>query len=157
MKTALLCLLLLALGVAILEWRRRRVRRRARTLTRLLDGADAVERLLYRTRERMGAMHGVLGRVPDDIGAAARASLDSEQAVQDALRDVLQHRLWIDRHGSEATQAELDTACDAMERARSRIGDELARLDRAAAALTRATDEALEAAAREPAALRRRQ
>ncbi|MBS7457636.1 hypothetical protein [Coralloluteibacterium stylophorae] len=148
-------LLLFASVATVFAVARLRAQRRQRTLARLLDGADEVERLLYRTRRRMSDVGGVLGRVPEDIGASARASLDSEGAIQDALRDVLQHRLWIDRHGADASQDELDAACAAMDRARERIDGELRRLEGAAAALAEATDAVMEAAAREPDALRR--
>ncbi len=149
-------LVLLALAAAAALWLRRRAQRRQNALGRLLDGADAMERLLHRTRDRMNAMRGVVERVPDDVGAVARASLDSDQPIQDALRDVLQHRLWIQRHGGHASQRELDEACAALDRARERITAELDRLERAGAELTEATDAALEAARREPPELRRR-
>lgn len=151
---ALLAVLVLA-AVAVL-WQRLRALRRQRSLARLLDGADEMERLLHRTRERMEAMHAVIGRVPEDMAAIARASLDSERLVQDGLRDVLEHRLWIRSHSGSARQSELDAACAALDRARLRIAQELDRLDRAGADLAQATAAAHEAAAREPAALRRR-
>lgn len=147
-------LFLAAASVAAL-WFRQRAQRRQGTLSRLLDGADDMERLLHRIRERMTAMRDVVDRVPDEVGAVARASLDHDRQVQEALRDVLEHRLWIQRHGDHASQAELDEACATMERARDRITAELSRLERAGADLTRATDAALEAARREPPALRR--
>lgn len=148
-------LVLLALTAAAALWLRQRALRRQRALGRLLDGADAMENLLHRTRERMDAMRNVVDRVPDEVGAVARASLDSEQRIQDALRDVLEHRLWIQRHGPHASPRELDAACAAMDRARERITAELDRLERAGAELTQATDAAIEAARREPPELRR--
>ncbi len=152
---ALLLAVLTLAAIAVL-WQRLRAQHRQRSLARLLDGADEMERLLHRTRERMEAMHTVIGRVPEDMAAIARASLDSERQVQDGLRDVLEHRLWIRSHADSARQSELDAACAALDRARERIAQELDRLDRAGADLAQATDAAHEAAAREPAALRRR-
>lgn len=128
---------------------------RERALIRLLDGADQLERLLHTTRERMAAMQDVVARVPAEIGAVAHASLDSERRVQQALRDLLEHRLWISQHGATAGLAELKQAEAAMLRARDAIASQLARLESAGAELDDVTQAAVEQAAREPAALRR--
>lgn len=128
---------------------------RQRALIRLLEGADEMERLLHRTRERMSAMQAVVGRVPADIGAVARASLDADQRVQQALRDLLEHRLWISRHGATASLQELKQAEAALQRARATIASQLERLETAGAELDDATQTVIEQAAREPAALRR--
>ncbi|MEO5596282.1 MAG: hypothetical protein ABIQ97_03975 [Lysobacteraceae bacterium] len=130
-------------------------RRRQRTLTAIMDSADAMELLLHRTRERMRAVQHVVGRVPADIAADARASLKQEEHLQAAFRDLLQHRLWLQRNASSATRHELDEAAAALRRARERIASELDRLEHAGAELASATDPAIQAAAREPAALRR--
>ena len=147
--------LLAAAGLAVSLWRWRAVRRRHQALTRLLDLADAVERLLDRSQERMGAMQAVVGRVPADMGAVAQASLESALPIREAKRDVLQHRLWIKQQGDTAPQRELDAACAALERVRERLDAELSALDQAGADLARATHAAEEAARREPATLRR--
>ncbi len=128
---------------------------RQRALIRLLEGADEMERLLHRTRERMSAMQAVVGRVPADIGAVARASLDADQRVQQALRDLLEHRLWISRHGATASLQELKQAEAALQRARATIASQLERLESAGAELDDATQAVIEQAAREPASLRR--
>lgn len=156
MDLQILVALLLLLGFVLfglgLRWL---LGRRERALTRLLDSADALEALLKHTRERMGALQQVVGRVPDDIAAVARASLDTEAQVQQALRNVLEHRLWIARHGETATTAQLVAAQDALERARANIAGQLDRLDSVGADLADATQAAVEQAAREPPALRR--
>jgi hypothetical protein len=144
----------LALVLPLLWWVARR-RRRERSLVRLLDLADAVQALLDRSQERMQAMQAVVGRVPSDIAAVARSSLDSTQAIRDAKRDVLQHRLWIQKHGETAAQAELDAACAALDRAHTRLSAQLEELERAGAELAQATEASAEAARREPATLRR--
>lgn len=130
---------------------------RERLLFQLLDRADALEQLLQQTRERMRAMQQVVGRVPDDIGAVARASLAPDELVRQGLRDVLEHRLWISRHGQDAKLGELRAARAAMQRAHERIQSQLDRLESAGAELASATQAAIEQAAREPAALRRGQ
>lgn len=132
-----------------------RARRRDRSLIRLLDLADAMQALLDRSQNRMAAMQAVVGRVPADIAAVAHASLDGTQHILDAKRDVLQHRLWIQKHGQTASQAELDTACAALDRARGRLAAQLDELERAGAELAEATEASAEAARREPATLRR--
>jgi hypothetical protein len=137
-------------------WRRSQGLHRRRTLTRIMDDADAMESLLRRTRDRMGAMKSVVGRMPADIAADARASLDSSDRLKAGFRDLLQHRMWLQQNVSSASQAELDEAAAALERARARIAAELDRLENAGAELESATGPAIEAAGREPPALRRR-
>lgn len=132
-----------------------RARRRERSLVRLLDLADAMQVLLDRSQERMAAMKSVVGRVPADIAAVAHASLDGTQPILDAKRDVLQHRLWIQKHGHSASQSELDTACEALDRARGRLAEQLEQLEQAGAELAQATEASTEAARLEPATLRR--
>lgn len=130
--------------------------RRERSLRHLLDRADALEQILQRTRERMQQMRQVVDRVPEDIAIEAQASLNAEDQVQQGLRNVLEHRLWISKHGLTAPQKELDTACAALDRAYARIAAQLAQLEHAGAELADVTQSALEQAAREPAALTRR-
>ena len=150
--------LLLAMTMLVLVmglWWRGRNRRRQRTLTRIMDDADAVESLLRRTREKMDAMQSVVGRMPADIAAEAHASLDSHDRLQAGFRDLLQHRMWLQQNVDIASQQALDEAARALERAKARITTELDRLDHAAAELDSATGPALAAAVREPPALRR--
>jgi hypothetical protein len=128
---------------------------RERALRRLLDRADALEQLLHTTRERMSSMRQVVQRVPSDIGAVADASLDTQDLVQQALRNLLEHRLWISQKGLTAPKAELDAATAALERAHANISDQLMRLENAGAELADATQASIEQAAREPAALKR--
>lgn len=151
---ALACLLVAVVALLV----HRRAVRRQRTLNRLLDSADAMEGLLLRTRERMQAMRKVvLDQVPEDIGEVARASLRAEAPIRAALRDVLEHRLWIQKHGNSASQHALDEACHALERAHRRLSDELSALESAGAELSAATAAASESARREPESLRRQE
>ncbi|HEY2346602.1 MAG TPA: hypothetical protein VGH80_12120 [Xanthomonadaceae bacterium] len=150
----LIPILLVLVGGAAL-WGIARGRRRQRTLTRIMDDADAVETLLRRTRDKMGAMQTVVGRMPADISAEARASLDSDARLQAGFRDLLQHRMWLQQNVETASQESLDEAAAALERAKARIAAELDRLDNAGAELDSATGAAIEAAVREPPALRR--
>ncbi|MFA5685255.1 MAG: hypothetical protein WCZ65_04605 [Lysobacteraceae bacterium] len=133
----------------------RRLRQRTDLLERLLDGTDALEAALKATRQRMAAMRSVVDRVPADIAAVAQASLDADEPVQQALRNVLEHRLWIARSAQDASLDELRAAVNAIERSRQQIESRLGVLESAGAELAEATRGALEQAAREPAALRR--
>ena len=145
------------LGIfALLTWGLvRYAGRRERALRRLLDRADALEQLLHTTRDRMTSMRQVVQRVPSDIAAEAHASLDAHALVQQALRNLLEHRLWISQQGLTAPKAELDAACAALERAHATISDQLQRLENAGAELADITQASIEQAAREPAALKR--
>ena len=147
---------LVALVLALpLLWWLLRSRRRDRSLLRLLDLADEMQALLDRSQDRMQAMQSVVGRVPADIAEVARSSLASNLPIREAKRDVLQHRLWIQKHGDSASQAELDNACAALDRARTRLAARLDELERAGAELALATEASAEAARREPPNLRR--
>lgn len=153
---AILLLGLVVVAIAIpLFWNHRTRLRRQHTLARMLDLADAVENLLNRSQERMAALRPLVQRVPADIAAEAQASLESSLPIREAKRDVLQHRLWIQKHGDSASQAELDQACAALARVRERLDGQLVELENVGSDLASATQAAAEAALREPAALRR--
>ena len=57
----------------------------------------------------------------------------AQALVQQALRNVLEHRMWISQKGLTATQAEIDAASAALERAHANISDQLTRLENAGA------------------------
>lgn len=145
-------LVLLSLLLLGLQWH---ARHRQQLLMRLLDRTDALEQLLQATRERMGAMKSVVGRVPADIGAVAQASLEADTPVQQGLRNVLEHRLWIARNAATANTSELRRAVAALDRSHQQIASRLRQLEDAGAELARATEAAVEQQQREPAALRR--
>lgn len=127
MGAAVLVLLLLVL--------RQLQQRRTHALSRLLDRADALEALLQQTRERLQALQHVVGQVPSAIAAQASASLETGDLVQQGLRDVLEHRLWIARHGLSAPLRQIKAACTALDRAHARIASQLAQLEAAGAEL----------------------
>ncbi|MGH8107907.1 MAG: hypothetical protein ACREO1_04190 [Arenimonas sp.] len=148
------------LGLIILVWgflwyQRRSLKRRSAGLFHLLDLADDVERLLNLSQKRMQAMQTVVGRVPADIAAVAKAALDSSEQIKAAKRDLLQHRLWIQQHSETASQQEIDKACTALTRSRDRIAEQLEALENAGADLVQATASSEQAAEREPPSLRR--
>jgi hypothetical protein len=147
--------LLLALAVAVVAVFLRGRKVRERRLREVLDQADAVQALLEQASERMAAWRGAVGRLAGDLGHGAEKALDSEPLIREAKRDLLQHRLWIQSHGEQASRHELDTALAALQRAHARLARQLSELEAAGDALTQATDAAHEAARREPASLRR--
>lgn len=134
--------LLLAASLLVIPvlLRQRRNQRRRRVVGNLLDLADDMERLLHRLRNRMQRVQGVVERVPADIGANAHASLERDDLIELALKDLLEHRLWIQRHSEDAAEDELQRALQALTASFSRIQREMDRLERAGRALERAAD-----------------
>lgn len=155
MPSILILVLLFVAVAAPLLWTVRKQKKRRQTLGRMLDLADAVELLLNRSQERMAALRPLVQRVPADIAATAQASLENSLPIRDAKRDVLQHRLWIQKNGELASQRELDDACAALARVRARLDLQLSELENVGSDLASATQAAAEAALREPPALRR--
>ena len=63
---------------------------------------------------------------------------DDDIRTMAALRDLLQHRLWIKQHAVDAGQGELDTAVEALRQSRRSMEQQLQRLDEMTAALREA-------------------
>ncbi len=120
--------LLAAVAIVFLTlgWRRLAHRNLQRSL---VDGADALEVSLQRCRERMGELQKMLGRLPSEMAANANSSLDAGDAFQQALREVLAHRLWIRDHSAAASLRELKTARGALASSKHSVDVQLARLD----------------------------
>lgn len=115
--TTTLLLVLAAVVVAALAFMvRRKSGRRQRAVRELLDSADALEARLRTARAEIEAVAG-----------------DEDDPVRDALRTMLHQRLWLQQHGSRATLEELDTVRTSIDAARTRIEDQLARIERARA------------------------
>jgi flagellin-like hook-associated protein FlgL len=125
-------------GLIYALWRERRWLRREQTLRGLLDMADTLEQQLLSCRERMQTLRGMLVDLPEEMTGDADEALASDHKVQAALRDLLQHRLWIQQHATTAHQAELDIALDALRQSRASMGQQLERLDEITAALRQA-------------------
>lgn len=155
MTTLLIISALLGLACLGLGWQVWRDRRRHTELRRLLDNADALEEVLHQARRRMTDMKQVVGRVAPDIGAVAQASLEADGPVQQGLRNVLEHRLWIARNAESASLHELQRAVAALQRSHSQIAQRLEQLEGAGAALEQAARAVEEQEAREPSSLRR--
>jgi hypothetical protein len=118
----------LALVVLAAWLRERRQGRRSRVLAEILDLADALERELLECRARLREIPALTASLPPAERLSARVTLASEPQVQDALRDLLAHRLWLREHAAQATLAELLAARDALLATCSALAPQLARL-----------------------------
>lgn len=120
------------LGFAFANWRQQR---RNLAIQALLDDADALEACLLDTRTRMRELEGMLGRLPADITESARASLASEVGIQDAMKRVLSHRLWIREHAATAPIAKLHEVRDTARKSLRQLEQQLTRLQQAGSEL----------------------
>jgi hypothetical protein len=120
-----------------LWWRGERRRRHDARLAALLDALDQLEAAIKRYRERMLAMDAEV-RSQGPVSGFRR--IDPEAPMQEALRGVLQHRLWIRDRGRDASAEELDQAIQATVARRTQLDARLAELDSAVGALMAARE-----------------
>lgn len=109
-------------------WRERRLHQRPRVLSEILDLADALERELLECRARMREIPALTANLTSAGHLSAHATLTAEPQVQDALRDLLAHRLWLKEHADTATIESLQAARDALTATRTSLARQLARL-----------------------------
>lgn len=127
--TIVLPIVALALLVMVLAWlRERRLHRRSALLAEILDLADALERELLECRARLREIPALAAALSPTEQLSARATLAAEPQVQDALRDLLAHRLWLKEHAATASMEELTSARNALVATRVSLADQLARL-----------------------------
>lgn len=124
----IILLTLLVLGMVFMGLRA--VRREA-ILRQLLDDADTLEARVLETRTRMRDLEALLGRLPADITESARNTLNSEAGVQQALRLILQHRLWIRDHIHSASISQLRQVRDKVRSSLEKLNEQLGKLDNA--------------------------
>lgn len=129
--------LVVGLIAAWLWWRTERRRRHDARLAALLDALDGLEGTIKRYRERMLAMDAEV-RSQGPVSGYRR--IDPEAPMQEALRGVLQHRLWIRDHGATASERELGEAFEATVARRDQLDARLAELDTAVEALLAARE-----------------
>jgi hypothetical protein len=127
-KILLACAVITAAALLLAWLRERAFRRKPRVLAEILDLADALERELLECRARLREIPGLTARLPPAQQLSARATLAAEPQVQDALRDLLAHRLWLKDHAAGASIEELRSARDALTATRSSLTRQLARL-----------------------------
>lgn len=102
------------LAASLAEVLRRRAAHQQQAMREVLDAADALE---SRLREARSEIHAVAG--------------DEQDPVADAMREMLRQRLWLQRHGAEASVADLVRLRDSIRSAGARIEQQLGRVARA--------------------------
>lgn len=124
MGILLACAAVAALLLLYFIWREQRLRRRRELLVGIMDLADALERELLECRARLREVPALAASLP----LSARATLTAEPLVQDALRDLLAHRLWLKEHADRAPPTELLRAHAALAATRASLAHQLGRL-----------------------------
>lgn len=130
MNVLLVCTVaaLATLGL-IVAWRRElRLSRQRELLAGILDLADALEKELLECRARLREVPALAAALSPAEQVSARATLAAEPQVQEALRDLLAHRLWLKQNAARASEAELVSARDALVATRGALAHQLERL-----------------------------
>lgn len=118
-------ILLLAVFVCL---RARRLQGKPRLLAEIMDLADALERELLECRARLREIPALAATSSPAEQLSARSTIAAEPQVQDALRDLLAHRLWLKENAQSASIAELKSARDALASTRIALAAQLVRL-----------------------------
>ena len=127
--THLLASVVILLLVVLFAWLRElRLQRKPRLLDEILNRADAMERQLLECRARLREIAALAATLPPAKQFSAGTTLAAEPQVQDALRDLLAHRLWLKENAASASLSELQAARDALAATRSTLTGQLARL-----------------------------
>ena len=127
--TNLLASFVILLLIVLFAWLRElRLQHRPRLLDQILNLADALERQLLECRARLREIAALAAALPPADQSSACATLAAEPQVQDALRDLLAHRLWLKENTGSASLSELQSARDALAATRSTLAGQLARL-----------------------------
>ncbi len=130
-----LAIALIALFIWVYEQQRHR---HAHALRELINGADELERQLLECRKRMHEIKGLLAELPEEMTADADSALSADDKIDEALRDLLAHRLWIKHKARSAGQDKLDDAVKAMRQSTSVLHNQLRRLNEMTVELTQA-------------------
>jgi predicted nuclease with TOPRIM domain len=139
----LIGVLVAALLVLLLLWSRERDWRRRHAIIRaLLDGADALEAQLQECRQRMQRLRGMLSVLPEEMSAQADAALSADSKVQEALKDLLAHRLWIQQNAQGASLDQLNAARSALTQSSATLNAQIERLTAITTELERAQSSA---------------
>lgn len=129
--------------VLLFVWLRERSwHQRQAAIRALLDGADALEAQLQECRQHMQRLRGMLAILPEEMSAEADGALSADSKVQEALKDLLGHRLWIKQHAADADLGELAIARAALAQSSSTLSAQIQRLMAIAVDLERAQSSA---------------
>ena len=112
----------------VVWWRERSWSRRTLALRAILDDADALERDLQDCRTRLREIPALVNGLAPSTTLSAHATLAAEPQVQQALHDLLQHRLWLREHAADASAADLQAAASALAESRRTLATQLERL-----------------------------
>lgn len=96
--------------------------RREQLMLRLLRGADQLEGNIKQCRAQLEQAHAAVTVAP---GVPSAGSANARAAIDKALRNLLEHRLWIRDKAPLANRAELEQAAQALERAEANIHQQL--------------------------------
>ena len=129
MPILLACAVLALLVLLAARRRERRLLRQRDLLGEILDLADALERELLECRARLREVPALAAAtLSPSEQLSARATLAAEPQVQDALRDLLAHRLWLKQNSASASEKELISARDALAATRESLARQMERL-----------------------------
>ena len=129
MSILLACAVLALLVLLAARRRERRLLRQRDLLGEILDLADALERELLECRARLREVPALAAAtLSPSEQLSARATLAAEPQVQDALRDLLAHRLWLKQNAATASETELVSARDALAETRESLARQMERL-----------------------------
>lgn len=129
MPILLACAVLALLVLLAARRRERRLLRQRDLLGEILDLADALERELLECRARLREVPAIAATtLSASEQLSARATLAAEPQVQDALRDLLAHRLWLKQNAASASEEELTSARDALAATRESLARQMERL-----------------------------
>ncbi len=117
MKLALLLLLVAGGALVATVLLRLRGGRREQAVARLLDAADALETRLRAARDELEAVTG------------------DANPTREAMHEMLRQRLWLQKHGGDASLEQLDRVRRSLDDARDRIELQLRRIQQARAPL----------------------
>lgn len=135
---------LLILGTAVTLYfviRMLQLRRRDQAIQLFLDSADALEADLQACKARMEEVQDWIRKLA--IAPTPAQLIDPAEAVQTALKHVLNQRLWLRDVVDSATVDEIKAACGNFERSRENLAQQLLRLDEMKVELEQANETVL--------------
>lgn len=128
MSYLLVAALILVPVALVVWWRERGWTQRTLALRAILDDADALERELQDCRARLREIPALVNGLSPSTSLSAHATLAAEPQVQQALHDLLQHRLWLREHATDASRTDLQAAAAALAESRKTLAAQVARL-----------------------------
>jgi len=113
------------LACSVIGWLTWRLRLRNQLLLKILNLADALEQQLYECRKRLQEIPPLMASLSVAPLLTTPPVSNVEPKVQEALRDLLAHRLWIKERASNATLSELQLAYGALHKSHAALTKQL--------------------------------